>query len=206
MEEKAVIVNDKISMEKAKKVANQLKTFCSDNNLIVNIAGKDYMMAEGWQFCGTHFGLTDIVEYCDPVQSEKEIKYKSSVIVINQMGTTVSRGIAYCSDKEKKKKGFEEYSVASMSQTRAIGKAYRNILSWVVKMAGYEATPAEEMDKDSMETDLSKSKQNVVKIMNEMGITDSQQMLLKIKEAIGKTSIETLDDANNVQRHLYESN
>jgi outer membrane biosynthesis protein TonB len=27
-----------------------------------------------------------------------------------------------------------------------VGKAYRNLLAWVIKAAGYEATPAEEMD------------------------------------------------------------
>lgn len=34
----------------------------------------------------------------------------------------------------------------SMAQTRAIGKAYRNILAWIIRAAGYEPTPAEEMD------------------------------------------------------------
>ena len=33
----------------------------------------------------------------------------------------------------------------SMAQTRALGKAYRMALGWIMKMAGYEATPAEEM-------------------------------------------------------------
>ncbi len=33
-----------------------------------------------------------------------------------------------------------------MAQTRAVGKAYRNILAWLMKAAGFEATPAEEMD------------------------------------------------------------
>lgn len=36
-------------------------------------------------------------------------------------------------------------SVYSMAQTRALGKAYRMALSWIVKMADYEPTPAEEM-------------------------------------------------------------
>jgi hypothetical protein len=47
---------------------------------------------------------------------------------------------------EKLKATFEEYAVASMSQTRAIGKAYRNLLGFVMKSAGYADTPAEEMD------------------------------------------------------------
>jgi hypothetical protein len=37
----------------------------------------------------------------------------------------------------------------SMAQTRAVGKAYRNILAWIIRAAGYEPTPAEEMDYDT---------------------------------------------------------
>lgn len=37
------------------------------------------------------------------------------------------------------------YSLASMAQTRANAKALRNVLSWVAVLAGYQATPAEEM-------------------------------------------------------------
>jgi hypothetical protein len=53
--------------------------------------------------------------------------------------------MAICSNKEMSKKGFDEYAIASMAQTRAIGKAYRNKMAFIMKMAGYEATPAEEV-------------------------------------------------------------
>lgn len=38
------------------------------------------------------------------------------------------------------------FQLSSMAQTRACAKALRNILSWVVVLAGYKATPAEELD------------------------------------------------------------
>jgi hypothetical protein len=38
------------------------------------------------------------------------------------------------------------FQLSSMAQTRACAKALRNVLSWVVVMAGYRATPAEEID------------------------------------------------------------
>jgi hypothetical protein len=37
------------------------------------------------------------------------------------------------------------YQLASMAQTRANSKVLRNVLSWVVVLAGYKPTPAEEM-------------------------------------------------------------
>jgi hypothetical protein len=39
------------------------------------------------------------------------------------------------------------FAIASMAQTRALGKAYRMGLSWIMKMAGFEGTFAEDMPK-----------------------------------------------------------
>lgn len=61
-------------------------------------------------------------------------------------GVLVGYGQGFCSNLESLKSGFDEYSVNSMSQTRAIGKAYRNLLGHIMKSAGYETTPAEEME------------------------------------------------------------
>jgi hypothetical protein len=47
--------------------------------------------------------------------------------------------------ERSKEKGFDEYAILSMAQTRAIGKTYRNVIGFVMKTAGYEARPAEEM-------------------------------------------------------------
>lgn len=57
----------------------------------------------------------------------------------------VSRGTGYCDNLELKKTDFDEYAVISMAETRSIGKAYRNLIGYVMKAAGFEPTPAEEM-------------------------------------------------------------
>lgn len=194
-----------ISMSRAKKLGQELQKFLSDNNLVITIAEKKYVPVEGWQFVGMQLGLTEIVVSCEPVapfENDKEVKYKATVEVINQNGTVVSRGFAWCSDQEKKKKGFEEYAVASMAQTRAIGKAYRNILAWIVKMGGYETTPAEEIDREKMETDLAKAKQKVLKAMQEVDITDAGEMMGYIEKVIGKRMIDTIDEANTILESL----
>ena len=87
-----------------------------------------------------------------------------------------------------------------MAQTRAVGKAYRNILSWIVKMAGYEATPAEEIDREAMETNLTKAKQKVLKAINDHDITKGVDVMAYIEKIIGKRSIETVDEANKIIR------
>jgi hypothetical protein len=51
--------------------------------------------------------------------------------------------------KERRHIGEERvplFQMASMAQTRAAAKVLRNVLSWVVVMAGYRPTPAEELD------------------------------------------------------------
>ena len=51
-----------------------------------------------------------------------------------------------CMDDEKKWKDSPAFQIRSMAQTRAAAKCLRNVLAWVVVMAGYAPTPAEEMD------------------------------------------------------------
>lgn len=191
-----------ISLQRAKKLSVLLTRFLKGNDLIIEIAGKNYVPVEGWQFLGTQLGLTEVVTDCEPVKSETNIQYKAVVEVINQHGTVVSRGFAWCSNSESKKKSFEEYAIASMAQTRAVGKAYRNILSWIVKMGGYEAMPAEEADRDKLEGDLGKAKQKIVKQMKSQGIDDATSMMGTIQQAIGKDVVENIDEANKVMEYL----
>ena len=61
-------------------------------------------------------------------------------------GMAVGFGLGMCSNMEDAKVEFEEYAVASMAQTRTIGKAYRNLIGFIMKGAGIEGTPAEEME------------------------------------------------------------
>lgn len=73
-------------------------------------------------------------------------KYRCSCEIINvATGQKLGSGSAICSSMELIKSGFDEYSIYSMSQTRAIGKGFRNLLGFVMNSAGIESTPAEEM-------------------------------------------------------------
>lgn len=195
--------NIKPSLASTKKLANELTQFIKDNRLSSNIAGKDYVQVEGWEFAGSQLNLTAIVEDIEDLSKDKEIKYKASVKIVHVLtDKIVSRGFAIASSNEKGRNGStkwkDEYAVASMAQTRAIGKGYRNILSWLIKLAGYEPTPAEEVDRDKMDDDLAKAKRDVIKAFNEAGITHSSEMIAKIESAIGKAVIETVDDAFTV--------
>jgi len=128
-------------------LAKDLARFIKDNKLSTQVQGKEFVNVEGWQYAGSRLGIVPIVEHVINLSNEQELKYQAKVTLFDlRHGTTVGAGFAICSNKESGKKFYQEFAIASMAQTRAIGKAYRNILAWIIRAAGYEPTPAEEME------------------------------------------------------------
>ena len=132
--------DDKI--EVATKVAASLKKVIQSQDLAVKIGQSEYVTAEGWEVLGTMLGCTPYVESVEEIPTDKpKFMYKATVS-IRQGDTILSRASAMAERNNMQK---DRPSVYSMAQTRALGKAYRMALSWIVKMADYEPTPAEEM-------------------------------------------------------------
>lgn len=130
----------------ALRLAAELQKFVKANKLTSNIQGKEFPNVEAWQFAGGLLGLSSMLESIEDRSTDTEIKWQATVQVLHiATGDVVGRGFATCSNKESTKKFFADYAIASMAQTRAVGKAYRLSLGWLMKAAGYEATPAEEM-------------------------------------------------------------
>jgi len=128
-------------------LAKDLAKFIKDNKLSTTVQGKEFVNVEGWQYAGSRLGIVPIVDHVINVSTEQELKYQAKVTLFDiRHQVTVGAGFAVCSNKESGKKFYQEFAIMSMAQTRAIGKAYRNILAWIIRAAGYEPTPAEEMD------------------------------------------------------------
>jgi hypothetical protein len=128
-------------------LAVDLAKFIKENRLFQNIQGKEYVNVEGWQYAGSRLGILPVVEQVTNMSTDTELKYQAKVNLLNlRTEQVVGAGFAICSNKEQGKKYYQEFAIASMAQTRAIGKAYRNALAWIIRAAGYEPTPAEEMD------------------------------------------------------------
>lgn len=129
------------------EVAELLQKFVKEKKLTSNIKGKEYPQVEAWQFAGSQLGLYPILTEVRQESTGQEIKYCAWVEVRRiSDDKLMSRGFATCSNKEASKRLFDEYAICSMAQTRAEGKAFRMLLSWLMKAAGFEVTPAEEMD------------------------------------------------------------
>jgi hypothetical protein len=128
-------------------LSKELANFIKENKLCSQVSGKEYVNVEGWQYAGSNLGLCPIVEHVINNSTEAQISYQAKVTIFNmRTNQTIGAGVAICTNKESGKKFYQEFAIASMAQTRAIGKAYRNLLAWVIRAAGYEPTPAEEME------------------------------------------------------------
>lgn len=126
--------------------ATNLKDLIVQNHLFTNIKGKNYVNVEGWQIAGAFTGIFPVVEKVENLSQGTSYKYSAQVTLRDKDNNIVGSGMAICTNKEPGKTMFEEYAVASMAQTRAVGKAFRMKIGWLLKIAGYETTPAEEMD------------------------------------------------------------
>jgi len=142
-----------LSLQSPQELVNfamTLKTVIVDQQLWTDIKGKKHVNVEGWQFAGAVTGLTELVESVERIEIIGEIRYRATInlVRIDNPDVIVGRGVAICSSKEGGRGNADEYVIMSMAQTRAIGKAYRNKFGWLMKLAGYEATPSEEVTEE----------------------------------------------------------
>lgn len=127
----------------AADIATVLRDVIAKQRLAVNIQGREYVKVDGWAALGSILGFlpreVDVKELEDGSFEAKVELYSL------RSGKVVGQGSALCGVDEKRWGGADRYARRSMAITRATGKAYRLGLSWVMTLAGYEATPAEEM-------------------------------------------------------------
>jgi hypothetical protein len=175
-----------INKDSMLKLSTELSQLIKEKGLSSNIQGKQFVNVEGWQFAGASLGLMPIITSTQDLSNETAIKYMATCEVRNiTTGQLVATGIALCSNAEKTKRFFDEYAILSMAQTRAIGKAYRNLLAWLMKAAGFEATPAEEMDFARDEVPAKKPK--VVEVVaEEMPVEVDRDAIIKDIQAVAR--------------------
>ncbi len=136
-------------IDKAQGIAKKLTDIIEQSKLYSNISGRRYVRCEGWTTMLAMLGVFPHVEYCklDEVRAKEggALVYEAKVVLKTISGQTVGSGEAICSTGEANWAERDEFAIKSMAQTRATGKAARNSFSWIMALAGYEATPAEEM-------------------------------------------------------------
>ena len=129
-------------VSRASSVATVLAKVITEKKLYTVINSKKYVQVDGWATLGAMLGVLP-----REVKSEKiENGYLSFVELVRTTdGMVIGGASAICTREERNWKNSDEYAIKSMATTRATGKAYRLGFSWIMNLAGYESTPAEEM-------------------------------------------------------------
>lgn len=135
-----------IVLQEAAKAAQALREVIErkPNKCVIN--GKTFLQFEDWQTLGRFYGVTVAARATSYIEQGRVRGYECHAEAIRADGQVISAAQAMCMDDESKWSDKPLFQLRSMAQTRAQAKALRNVLAWVVVMAGYAPTPAEEMD------------------------------------------------------------
>ena len=128
-------------IQSASEMARELAAVINTRKLYTVIQNKKFVGVEGWTTLAIMLGVT-----AREVETTEHNGIYIAVVELVRMsdGACISRASAECGD-EKPWNTRAKYARRSMAQTRATGKACRLAFSWIMSLAGYEVTPAEEM-------------------------------------------------------------
>jgi hypothetical protein len=129
-------------VRQAGAVARALAPVIEDRGLYTDINGRRHVRVEGWTLLGSMLGVFPICVWSRPTDNGWEARVEARTLA----GALVGAAEASCTRDEPNWRDKPDYALRSMSQTRATSKALRLPLGFVVALAGYEATPAEEAE------------------------------------------------------------
>jgi hypothetical protein len=132
----------------ATRIANEIAPLIREQRLVKRIGQSDHVFLEGWTLAGTMLGVFPITVASGPIMHEGEVLgYQATVEARTMAGNMVGRADAQCThDENPKWRDAPSFQLRSMAITRASSKALRMPLGFVMHLAGYDATPAEEME------------------------------------------------------------
>jgi hypothetical protein len=151
-EDHALAPSEQIQM--AKQLSETLLNMVEQTKAYAVISEKRYLQLEAWQFIGQANKVSASPEWITPVcEGEVVVSYEAKVNLINEDGIIVGSGIMECGLDESVCRGktgrAKHLAAKSMAQTRAASKAYRLKYSWIVMLAGFQPTTAEEMEQNA---------------------------------------------------------
>jgi len=196
-------------IQKGREMARMLQAIVSQTKGALVLNGKQYLRFEDWQTLAKFFGLTVKTGKTEILENGA----KAVAEVVNRDGIVVGGAEGYCFRDEKNWAGKPMFQIISMAQTRAGAKALRNILGWVAVLAGFEGTPAEEVETEQkVEKHTSKlsdkQRRAIFASAGELGISE-EEIHERVKKMFGKehisnlTSKEARELINAINKEIY---
>jgi hypothetical protein len=131
-------------VEAARRAAQPLAAVVREQKLFVKIGQGEHVKVEGWTLLGSMLGVFPVVTWTHKLEDGWEAQVEART----RRGDVVGCAEAMCTRGETRWAKADEYAIRSMAQTRATSKALRQPLGFVMQLAGYNPTPAEEMPRE----------------------------------------------------------
>ena len=130
-------------------VAGQLKEMLDRGGMTMQIGANEHVLIGGWQTLGSLLGISPYVVWSRPLEDPQGPQgWEARAEARTVDGRVVGAAEAMTTRDERQWKNADEFAVRSMAQTRAMSKALRGPLGFVMTLAGRSDTPAEEMPSD----------------------------------------------------------
>lgn len=136
-------------IDTATNVATPLAELIDKKGLFKIISGKKFVFVDGWTTMGAMLGVVPR-NMPELSKCKEDGEYEETVELVRVLdGMIIGRAAAVCGgETDKIWKSRPEYARKSMAITRATGKAFRLSFSWIMTLAGFMPTPAEEMEEE----------------------------------------------------------
>lgn len=168
-------------------VADELSKVVRAKKLFASISGKDHVLVEGWTLLGSMLGVFPVTVWSRPVGTADgpadDRGWEARVEARTRDGNIVGAAEAQCLRGEKMWRNRDDYALRSMAQTRATSKALRQPLGFVMTLAGFNATPAEEIPREPKPKLISAAQRTrLFAIAGENNVTDDRvkEILLEL--------------------------
>ena len=131
-------------VQRATAIANALAPVIRQKKLFTTIGGREHVHVDGWSFLGTMLGVYPVLAWSREIPGGFEARVEAKA----RDGSVVGAAECQCTREEKTWSSRDDHSLRSMAETRAASKALRLPLGFVMTLAGYDPTPAEEMTRE----------------------------------------------------------
>lgn len=134
-------------VERARKAAKALMGIIEQKPKKVVMNGETYLEFEDWQTIAQFFNHTVGTDKTEEVLKEgKNWGWQAKSLLYNRDGVVIGGAEASCLRDEPNWTSKPSFQLKSMAQTRAMAKALRSRFGFVAVLAGFKATPAEELN------------------------------------------------------------
>lgn len=142
-------------LKEATKAAETLKKIIDNKPKKIILNGKTYLENADWLTVARFYGITarirstKFVSYGDGEFPVRGFEATAEAYLVER-SEVISTAESMCLQDEPNWKTKPLFQIRSMAQTRACSRVLRQVLGWVVVLAGYADTPAEEMEQAQM--------------------------------------------------------